>query len=348
MNRRGVLRAGFAATATTLGACAPTVQRAMQPLPDFNGSRFEKDAFVSFDGARLGLSVWSPPETIGPWAVVIGLHGQNDYANTYALAGPYWAERGILTYAYDARGHGRSPRRGDWPGQFLLVEDLRTACAVARRRHPGALLAVVGESMGAATAIAAFGSPAPPDADRLVLAAPAVWGWSELPDFYALTLWLGAHTLPRRRVTAPRAVVRRIRPTDNIELLRALGRDRLMIFETRIDAIYGLVTLMETASQHTGGLRLPSIYLYGAHDQIIPLRASLNAASRLPEAVRTAFYANGYHMLLRDLQANVVFEDIVCFLRDPAGPLPSRAPPLLRRRRRPLIAEGDSGRTARD
>ncbi|MGE0828794.1 MAG: alpha/beta fold hydrolase [Hyphomonadaceae bacterium] len=327
MNRRQALRGGAAAGILAACGCAPNVQSALTPFPDFSGPHFEDEAFVSFDGAPLGLTHWQ--SAAPPWAVIVGLHGMNDYANTFHMAGPYWAERGVTTYAYDARGHGRSPNRGEWGGEYLMTEDLRTACRVARARHPDALLAVVGESMGGATAIAAFGSSAPPDADRLVLCAPAVWGWSELPDAYALTLWLTAHTLPSRRVTPPRNVARRIVPSDNIEMLRALGRDRLMLFETRIDALYGLVTMMEIAQERVSQIPASSAFLYGARDQIIPRPAAERAARQLPAGARTALYANGYHMLLRDLQATVVFEDILAFLKDAAAPFPSAAPPLL-------------------
>ena len=54
-------------------------------------------------------------------AVIIALHGMNDYANTYYLAGPWFAERGVALYAYDARGFGRSPNRGLWPGERLMT-----------------------------------------------------------------------------------------------------------------------------------------------------------------------------------------------------------------------------------
>lgn len=328
MHRRKFLTSALA-TGAFVSACAPTVQQALSISPDFTGAHFADDAFVSFDGARLGLSKWLPPEDQAPWAVVIGLHGMNDYANTYYMAGPYWAQRGIATYAYDARGFGRSPNRGDWGGQALMTEDLRTACRLARRMHPDAVLAVVGESMGGATAIATFGDAGAPTIDRLVLAAPAVWGWSELPDAYAMTLWLGAHTMPRRAVTPPRNVTRRIQASDNIEMLRALGRDRNMIFETRVDALYGLVNLMETASERVAALRMPTAYLYGAHDQIIPRRSAERAAVALPPGARTALYPNGWHMLLRDLQAPIVFADIEAFLRDSAAPFPSAAPPFV-------------------
>jgi len=313
-----------------VAACAPTVQNAMALPPEFRGPSFQDDVFFSFDGTPLGLSTWSPPGSRAPWAVIVGLHGMNDYANTFHMAGPYWAERGVATYAYDARGHGRSPHRGVWGGEALMTEDLRTACGIARERHPDAIIAVVGESMGGATAIAAFGSQRPPDADRLILAAPAVWGWSDLPDLYAISLWLGAHTLPANEVTPPRNVVRRITPSDNIEMLRALGRDRLMIFDTRIDAVYGMVGLMEVAANRIGAIRLPTAFMYGAHDQIIPRQPAERAAANLPSGARTILYENGYHMLLRDLQAPVVFEDILAFARDPAAPFPSGAPAFVR------------------
>ena len=182
--------------------------------------------------------------------------------------------------------------------------------------------------MGAATAIAAFAAEDAPEIDRLILVAPAVWGWSTMPRSYAVTLWLGAHTFPWRAVSPPRRVQRRITPSDNIEMLRRIGRDPHMIFSTRIDAVYGLVNLMETASERAGDLNGDIAFLYGARDDIIPRASAEAAAARLPPHARTAIYENGYHMLLRDLQAEVVYADILSFLRDSEAPFPSGAPSL--------------------
>jgi acylglycerol lipase len=308
-------------------ACAPLSQQALRPAVPVSPA-FTQDRFISFDGAQLGLTQWVPPEGGEPWAVIVALHGMGDYAAAFAWIGPWFAQQGVAVYAYDQRGHGRSPQRGVWGGETLLLEDLRTAVRLAQARHPQATIAVLGESMGAAVAMSAFGSDAPPAADRLVLCAPAVWGWSSLPRTYAVTLWLGAHTLPARPVSAPRQVQRRITPSDNREALIAMGRDPLMIFETRIDAIYGLVSLMERASDSGASLALPTAFLYGAHDDIIPGPAAVRAAQLLPASARTALYANGYHLLLRDHQRAIVGGDIVAFLRDPQAPFPSGAPAL--------------------
>jgi alpha-beta hydrolase superfamily lysophospholipase len=300
-------------------------------VANYEGPRFDvaNNKFHSFDGAELGLSAWLPADGVEPSAVIIGLHGMNDYGEAFYLAGPWFAERGIATFAYDARGFGRSPSRGVWGGERLMTEDVRTAVRVARRAYPNAKIAVVGDSMGAATAIATFGAQGAPEIDRLVLVAPAVWGWSTLPEHYALTLWLGAHTFPYRPVSPPRVVTRRIVASDNTAMLRRIGRDRNMIFRTRIDALYGLVGLMERASQRSGNLNGDVAFFYGAHDQIIPRASAVRAARRLPASARTAVYENGYHMLLRDLQAEVVYADILAFLQDADAPFPSAAPALI-------------------
>lgn len=314
-----------------LAACVPTVQRAGSPLDTFTGPRFDvaSEHFISFDGAELGLTAWLPPNNAAPRAVIIGLHGMNDYANTFYLAGPWFAEHGVALYAYDARGFGRSPRRGVWAGEELMTEDLRTAVRVARQTYPNAKIVVVGDSMGSAEAIATFGEPNAPQIDRLVLVAPAVWGWSTMPDQYALALWVGAHTFPWRAVEPPRGVVRARTASDNREAMLQAGRAPHMIWSTRIDALYGLVSLMETASENAANLDGHVFFLYGAHDQIIPRASAVAAARRLPGSARTALYPDGWHWLLRDNQREVVYADILAFIDDPDAQLPSQAEPLL-------------------
>jgi alpha-beta hydrolase superfamily lysophospholipase len=311
-----------------LAACAPVVQRPQIPAPSFAGPRLEGDRFVSFDGAALGFSHWDPPGGAEPWAVIVGLHGMDDYANAFHLAGPYWAQRGIATYAYDQRGFGRSPDRGVWGGDRLMTEDLRTFVGLVRARFPHATIAVVGESLGGAVAIEAFASDRPPAADRLILAAPAVWGWSSQPIAYQLALQAAAHLAPAKVFTPPGFVTEHILASDNIPELEAMGRDPLMIWGARSDALYGLVNTMQHGWEAIDRIRAPTLYLLGAHDQIIPEKPSKQAAARLPAGDRTAFYAEGWHLLLRDKQAHNVYDDVAAFIRDPAAPLPSGAPPI--------------------
>jgi acylglycerol lipase len=305
-----------------LTACAPLIQKAGVPGLGFAGPRLESDAVISFDGARLAMNVWKA-ETPEPWAVIVGLHGMNDYARAFEAAAPYWAKQGITTYAYDQRGFGRSPERGIWPGETLTNEDLRTVTALVRARHPHAIIVVVGESMGSAIAVSAFASTRPPDADRLILMSPAVWGWSTQPLPQSISAWIAGRTVRDWKIEPPRFVVKRIHPTDNIAAWRALSRDPNMLFDTRMDAVYGIVDLMQTAWSKTGAIKVPTAYLYGQHDEVIPKKPSFQAAARLKPGDRTAYYPDSWHLMLIDRHAETVWRDAVAFIRDPNAPWPS-------------------------
>jgi alpha-beta hydrolase superfamily lysophospholipase len=302
------------------------LQQRLTPGAGFAGPSLGEEVFVGFDGARLGLTIWQTPAP--PVAVVVGLHGMNDYANAFHFSAPVWAGQGIATYAFDQRGFGRSVGRGIWAGADLMTEDLRVFVDLVKARHPGVPIIVAGESMGGAVAICAFASDRPPAADRLVLMAPAVWGWSSQPLPNKTLLWLTANLSPGQVVTPPGWLARTIKPSDNAEELIAMGRDRLMIWGARPDTVYGLVTLMEEAWREVGKVEVPTAYLYGANDDVIPKPPSLKAAARLKKTDRTAYYAHGYHLLMRDHQRAVVIGDAASFILRPDLPLPSGAPPV--------------------
>jgi alpha-beta hydrolase superfamily lysophospholipase len=326
---RSTIRPALALIAVLLlAACAPLVQRAGQPELGFAGPRLEDHAFIAADGAEIAMQTWLPADGREPWAVIVGAHGMNDYSNAFHLAAPFWAADGIATYAYDQRGFGRSPQRGVWGGDALMTEDLRTITALVRQRYPHAVIAVAGVSMGGAIAIEAFASDRPPAADRLVLLAPAVWGWSSQPLPYKTALWLTAHVAPGSVVEPPRFVTSTIRASDNDDELRRMGRDPLMIWGARTDTLYGLVSTMERAWAQIGRVKAPIFYLSGKHDQIIPREPMLQAAGHLKPTDRSVYYGAGYHLLLVDKQAETVWRDVESYLRDPAAPLPSGAPKI--------------------
>jgi alpha-beta hydrolase superfamily lysophospholipase len=294
---------------------------------------FSDQWFTSFDGAKLGLNVWRPAEQLGdadgdPNLVIVAVHGMNDYAAEFNDAGKWWASQGATVYAYDQRGFGRSPGWMVWPEPELMRRDLTTAVLVARRENPGARVAVVGVSMGAAVAATAFAGDDPPPADALILSGPGFRGWGDLPLAYSVSLWLSAHVRPGWIVVPPKGV--HITATDNTDKLRQMWFDPHVQKSNRIDSVYGVVSMMEDADEAVARLpaTVPTLMLYGAHDQVIPAAGVKRAVRNLPPHVRTAYYAKGYHMLLNDKQAQTVWRDILTFAEDPRAPLPSGAPAI--------------------
>ncbi len=313
----------------SLSACAPlAVQAPLSPPAGFGGARIGRETLVMDDGAELPFRVWRGATE--PWGVILGLHGMNDHSMSFHRAGPAWAEMGVETWAYDQRGFGGAPGRGVWAGEERMVQDLRVAAGLIRAAKPGRILGVAGESMGGAVTISAFASDRPPDADRAILLAPAVWGWSSQSIFNRAGLWAAARAAGSFAVEPPEFAVRDIRPTDNTAELRRMSRDPLMIRATRFDTLSGLVDLMESASVKLGQVRAPTFLAYGAHDEIIkkaPMALALRRAGAPPN-MRTVWYPEGYHILNRDSQSVRVFADVAVFLRNPAAALPSGAGPI--------------------
>ncbi len=309
----------------SLAACAPHAQPlgSGNVVPTIVDGINRDGVLVSSDGARLPLRVWAAtgPSETAPKAVIIALHGFNDYRNAFDMPGVWWARNGVTTYAYDQRGFGAASQPGVWASEEALIFDLQAAVRATRARHPDVPLYLLGESMGGAvvmSAIAAFGGDL--NLDGVILTAPAVWGWSQLNPTYKSALWISAHTLPWKTVTGEGV---KVTPSDNIEMLRALSRDPLIIKATRIDAIYGLVGLMESAHQAASTLSVPMLVLYGAGDDIIPPHAFQTMFETLTGPRRIVRYERGYHMLLRDLQAETVWRDVLAWMTDRDRPLPS-------------------------
>ncbi|MGH7062175.1 MAG: alpha/beta hydrolase, partial [Stellaceae bacterium] len=132
---------GVIAGLLMLAGCAPALHdrsradsMATAQIDPSGPPRFTSRDFVTADGQNLPLRGWLPPAK--PKAVILGLHGFNDYSHAFADPAALWARQGIATYAYDQRGFGAAPDRGHWPGGVVLAADAAAASRVLRSLYP--------------------------------------------------------------------------------------------------------------------------------------------------------------------------------------------------------------------
>ena len=156
-------------------ACAPQTMRVGDPVYEPRIERASAARAVMPDGARLPMLIFEAKE---PRAVILALHGFNDYSSAFAAPGPgpWFAANGITLVAIDQRGFGRAPGRGLWAGDRRLAADAAVVAGLLREKYPGQPLYLMGESMGAAVAMRMMALDDRPDVDGLILSAPAVWG----------------------------------------------------------------------------------------------------------------------------------------------------------------------------
>ncbi|NOT84733.1 MAG: alpha/beta hydrolase, partial [Methylococcaceae bacterium] len=205
-------------------------------------------------------------------------------------------------------------------------DDLQALTHLIKQRYPQQPIYLLGESMGGAVVITAMSQNAQLPVEGVVLVAPALWARSTMPWYQTSLLWTLAHTVPWMTLTGQSVGAK---PSDNIEMLRALGRDPLVIKATRVESIFGLTNLMDEAFDSATLLQGNTLLLYGEKDEIIPKKPTMTFLQHWLSSdgnnKTVAFYEQGYHMLLRDLQAEKPWQDIVAWIAARAVKLPSGA-----------------------
>src|SRR3954452_5639318 len=129
-------------------------------------------SFDGVGGVRIVYDVWTPDGE--PTGVVILCHGYAEHARRYDHVAERFAEAGLVTYALDLRGHGRS---GGKPVYLKNVseytDDFHHLVGIASADHPGLRRVVLGHSMGGGV-VFAYGVEHPDDYAAMVLSGPAV------------------------------------------------------------------------------------------------------------------------------------------------------------------------------
>ncbi|MBV9248434.1 MAG: lysophospholipase [Acetobacteraceae bacterium] len=309
-------------TACVLSGC---VGSTVADLPAERAKAVTTGDFVLPDGVRVPYRAWLADgwQDAPPKAVVLALHGMNDSRDAWEYPAPEFARAGIAVFAPDQRGFGATDARGYWSDGDTMAHDARAMAEQLRERYPHSKLILMGESMGAAVLMVLAAEPDPPPVDGYVLIAPAVWGRAEMNAFLRAGLWLFSHTMPGMKANGAGFV--RVKASDNREAIRRLSNDPLTIHGARWDVVRGLVDLMDEALASAQRFNAPALFMYGGHDELIPPKATAATWRALPAGSRQAFYPEGYHLLLRDMDRITPIEDVMAWIMDHDTALPSGA-----------------------
>lgn len=310
-----------------LAACAPVLAPAGPGAarPEIQERPLGPWRYLTADGYALVLRHWGPDQG-EPQAVIVALHGFNDHSTFIADAAESWAAQGIATYAYDQRGFGNAPNLGYWAGTAAYAGDAATLARLLSQRHAGAPVYLLGESMGGAIAMVATTRHPEAPLAGVILSAPAVWSRATMPFYQRWSLLIASYSVPWFQMSGEGLD---IQASDNLEALRALSRDPLVIKRTRVDAVHGLADLMDEALETAPALTARALLLYGAKDELVPADPMFRLWESLPAEAqarqRQALYKNGWHLLFKDLDAAVVIADVASWITAPEAPLPSGA-----------------------
>jgi len=267
-------------------------------------------SFDGFGGVRIVYDVWTPE--VAPRAVLVLSHGLGEYARRYDHVAQCFGEAGLVTYALDHRGHGRSG------GKRVLVRDIReytadfdTLVGIATREHHGLKCIVLGHSMGGGI-VFAYGVERPDNYDLMVLSGPAVAAQDQVSPLLALTAkvlgavvpGLPAQELDVDAISRDPAVV-------------AAYKDDPLVYHGKVPAGIGraLLQVGETMPRRAPALTAPLLVVHGSEDRLIPVAGS----QRLVECVGSTdvelkVYPDLYHEVFNEPEREQVLGDVVSWI----------------------------------
>jgi len=266
--------------------------------------------FDGVGGVRIVYDVWTPDAP--PRAVVVLSHGLGEYARRYDHVAQRFGDAGLVTYALDHRGHGRSG------GKRMLVRDISeytadfdTLVRIASREHHGLKCIVLGHSMGGGI-VFAYGVERPDNYDMMVLSAPAVAAQelvSPLMIVAAKVLGVLAPGLPVQELDV--AAISR-----DPAVVQAYNDDPL-VYHGKVPAGIGraLLEVGETMPQRAPALTAPLLVVHGSADRLIPADGS----RRLVECVGSTdvelkVYPGLYHEVFNEPERDEVLGDVVSWI----------------------------------
>jgi alpha-beta hydrolase superfamily lysophospholipase len=267
-------------------------------------------AFEGVGGVRIVYDVWTPDAA--PRAVVILSHGLGEHAGRYHHVARRFGLDGLVTYALDHRGHGRSG------GKRVLCKDISeytgdfgTLVGVATREHPGCSRIVLGHSMGGGI-VFAYGVERPDDYDLMVLSGPAVAAQATVAPllvFVAKALGGLVPGLPLQELDT--AAISR-----DPAVVSAYNTDPL-VHHGKVPAgiARALLLVGETMPQRAAALTAPLLVVHGSEDTLIPVDGSRRLMAAVGSSDRELkIYPDLYHEVFNEPEQNQVLDDVVSWI----------------------------------
>lgn len=218
-------------------------------------------------------------------------------------------------FAWDARGHGRSPGdRGYAPSFARLVKDLDVFVRHISSTHSIALenIIVLGHSVGAVTVASWVHDYAPP-IRAMVLVTPALKVKLYVP--FAKTGLKLLQAIRGDRKTYVQSYVKSTMLTHDAAQAQRYANDPLI---TKAIAVNVLLDLYETSSRlvdDAGAIRVPALVLCGADDWVVDVSEQQRFFENLGSKQKKMRLFNGmYHDLLHEADRTSVLNEIRTFI----------------------------------
>lgn len=269
-----------------------------------------EQTFDGVGGVRIVYDVWTPD--IAPRGVVVLSHGLGEHAGRYHHVAQRFGQAGLVVYALDHRGHGRSGgKRVYLRDMSEYVGDFHTLVGIAAAEYPQLPLLVLGHSMGGAI-VFSYGVEYPDEYTAMVLSGPAVAAQAAVsPVLAAVAKVLGkvAPGLPVENLDA-NAVSR------DPEVVAAYKADPL-VWHGKVPAgiARALMIVGETMPQRASALTAPLLVVHGEKDRLVSADGSRHLVECVGSPdVHLKVYPGLFHEVFNEPEKELVLDDVTTWI----------------------------------
>ena len=286
---------------------------AQQPetFPRAHGEATEH-AFASWDGTELFYRAWLPDRRVS--RAVFLFHRGHEHSGRFCDVVRDLALEDTAFFAWDARGHGRSPgERGAAPSFATIVKDLDFFVRSLAQEHgiPLSSVIVLGHSIGA-VAVAAWVHDYAPPIRAMVLLTPAL-----RVKLYVPLAIPGLRLLQKVRGSGRAFVKSYVKSTmlthDRVEA-RRYDEDPLIARSIAVNILLDLHDTSTRLMEDAAAIRVPVLLLTaGRSDWVVRLDAQQRFFERLGSPVKRLHVFEGMH---HDILHEVERQRVIAKIRD--------------------------------
>ncbi|WP_088889681.1 alpha/beta hydrolase [Leptolyngbya ohadii] len=263
-----------------------------------------------FRGCHLYYQSWLPTQP--SQAIIVLVHGIGGHSGVFQNVVEYLVPQGYEVYAFDLRGHGRSPgQRGHINQWREFREDLHSFLQYIRLQRTCCPLIVWGHSLGGTIALD-YALRSPSEIQGLILTAPALSKIKIARTKLVLGRML-SRTVPRFSLKL--GISTQLGSRDP-EMVAAYTQDPLRHEYGSARLATEFFTTVRWIQSHASELKIPLLIMHGSSDHVT-----------LPEGSRAFFqqvifpdkehreYDGNYHDLYIDNGYEEIFADLTTWLK---------------------------------
>ena len=268
-----------------------------------------EQTFTSWDGAELFYRAWIPKRPTNKALVLF--HRGHEHSGRWQETVDLLNLDDAAIFAWDARGHGRSPgERGAATNLRDVIKDVDAFARHISRRHAMPLenMIVVAHSLAAITAVAWVHDYAPP-IRAMVLATAA----------FHVKLYV-PFAIPALRLFRPRFVKSYVKAkmlTHDREQAARYKSDPLIFRQIAVNLLLDLHDTAKRLIADAGAIRTPTLMIGAGKDWVVSLEAQHEFFDRLSSTEkRFQIFPEAQHAIFHETNRREVVDLVREFVRD--------------------------------